>query len=168
MLLVAIQSWCSFQWCVSNEGRAATNGAIVFCWRGALPTLASVQRQQPLPKWSIQLHIVRNASEANFASTIRCKYWQSSYRDPLKSTRVLRRVQTDSESKSKLLYDRRSISQDVFVSSPLWNLWLEITSCGNVAVWNLRSCFCGAPSLTRRRVFSLQCNHSKVRIAQNP
>jgi hypothetical protein len=28
----------------------------------------------------------------------------------------------------------------------------DITSCRNVAVWNLRSCFCEAPSLTRGRV----------------
>jgi hypothetical protein len=28
--------------------------------------------------------------------------------------------------------------------------------------------FCGAPSLTRGRVCNLQCNHSMVRVAQNP
>jgi hypothetical protein len=36
--------------------------------------------------------------------------------------------------------------------APLWDLRPDITSCRNVAVWNLRSCFCGAPSLTRGRV----------------
>jgi hypothetical protein len=38
----------------------------------------------------------------------------------------------------------------------------------NVAVWNLWSCIYGAPSLTRGRVCNLQCNHSMVRVAQNP
>jgi hypothetical protein len=32
----------------------------------------------------------------------------------------------------------------------------------------LLSCFCGAPSLTRGRVCNLQCNHTMVRVAQNP
>jgi hypothetical protein len=29
---------------------------------------------------------------------------------------------------------------------PFWDLRPDITSCRNVAVWNLRSCFCGVPS----------------------
>jgi hypothetical protein len=29
--------------------------------------------------------------------------------------------------------------------APLWDLRPDITSCRNVAVWNLRSCFCGRP-----------------------
>jgi hypothetical protein len=37
-----------------------------------------------------------------------------------------------------------------------------------VSVWNLRSCIYWAPSLTRGRVCNLQCNHSMVRIAENP
>jgi hypothetical protein len=41
--------------------------------------------------------------------------------------------------------------------APLWDLRPDITFCRNVAVWNLRSCFCGAPSLTRRQVCNLQC-----------
>jgi hypothetical protein len=56
---------------------------------------------------------------------------------------------------SKLLYDWQSVSQSVSMSwhrAPLWHLRPDITSCRNVAVWNLRSCFCGAPSLTRGRV----------------
>jgi hypothetical protein len=69
----------------------------------------------------------------------------------------------DKAPKSNLIYDRRSVSQSVsqyvLVSSPLWDLWPDIISCSNVAVWNLRSCFRGAPSLTRRQVGSLQCNH---------
>jgi hypothetical protein len=67
-------------------------------------------------------------------------------------------------SKSKLLHDCQSVSQYVLA---LWNLRPDITSCRNVAVCNLRSCFCGAPSLTRAPVCNLQCNHSVVRVAQN-
>jgi hypothetical protein len=52
--------------------------------------------------------------------------------------------------------------------APLWDLWPDITSYPNVPVWNLRSCFCGAPSLTRGRVCNLQWNHSMVWVAQNP
>jgi hypothetical protein len=48
--------------------------------------------------------------------------------------------------------------------TPLWDLRPDITSCQNVAVWKLRPCFCGAPSLTRGRVCNLQCNHSMVRV----
>jgi hypothetical protein len=44
----------------------------------------------------------------------------------------------------------------------------NICSCRNVAIRNLRSCFCGAPSLRREQVCSLQCNNSMVRVAQNP
>jgi hypothetical protein len=36
--------------------------------------------------------------------------------------------------------------------APLWDLRPDITSCHNVAVLNLRSCFCGAPSLRRGRL----------------
>jgi hypothetical protein len=70
---------------------------------------------------------------------------------------------TLSSTKSKLPYDWRC--QYVLVWSQLWELWPDITSCRNVAVWKLRSCFCGTPSLTRGRVCSLQCNHSIVRVA---
>jgi hypothetical protein len=52
-------------------------------------------------------------------------------------------------SDSRLLYDWRSISQHV-----LEDLRPDITSCRNVAVWNLRSCFCGAPSLPDRMLYS--------------
>jgi hypothetical protein len=38
---------------------------------------------------------------------------------------------------------------------PLWDLRPDITFCRNVAVWNLWSSFCGAPSLTRGRVCNL-------------
>jgi hypothetical protein len=70
--------------------------------------------------------------------------------------------------KSKSRYDRMSVNQYVLVRAPLWDLRPDITSCWNIAVWNLRSFFCGAPSLTRGRVCNLQCNHSMVRVAQNP
>jgi hypothetical protein len=63
---------------------------------------------------------------------------------------------------------RLTVGRYVFVSSPLWDLRPDITSCRNVAVWKLRSCFCGAPSLTRGRVCNLHCNNSMVRVAQNP
>jgi hypothetical protein len=57
--------------------------------------------------------------------------------------------------KSKLLYDWQSVSQSVSMSwyrAPLWDLRPDVTSCRNVAVWNLRSCVYWAPSLTRGRV----------------
>jgi hypothetical protein len=38
---------------------------------------------------------------------------------------------------SKLLYDWRSVSQYVLLSSPLWDLWPDITSCLKVAVLSL-------------------------------
>jgi hypothetical protein len=40
-------------------------------------------------------------------------------------------------SKSKSCYDWRSVSQYVLVSSPLWNLWPDVTSCLKVAVLSL-------------------------------
>jgi hypothetical protein len=66
---------------------------------------------------------------------------------------------------------RLTVSQSVSMSwyrVPLWDLWPDIISCRNVAVWNLRSCIYWAPSLTRGRVCNLHCNHSIVRVAQNP
>jgi hypothetical protein len=66
---------------------------------------------------------------------------------------------------------RLTVSQSVSTSwyrASLWDLRPGITSCQNVAVLNLRSCFCGVLSLTRGRVCNLQCNHSMVRVAQNP
>jgi hypothetical protein len=48
----------------------------------------------------------------------------------------------------------RSVSQYVKVSSPLWDLWPDITFCPKAVFWNL-SCLCGAPSLTRGRVCHL-------------
>jgi hypothetical protein len=50
--------------------------------------------------------------------------------------------------KSKSHCDWRSDSQYVLVSSPIWNSWPDIF----ITVWQLRSCFCGAPPLTRGRV----------------
>jgi hypothetical protein len=52
--------------------------------------------------------------------------------------------------------------------APLWDLRPDITSCRNVAVWNLWFCIYWAPSLTRGRVCNLQYNHWIVRIAQKP
>jgi hypothetical protein len=53
---------------------------------------------------------------------------------------------TDCPAKSR--YDWRWVSQYVKVLSPLWNLRPDIISCQNVAVWNLRSCFCWEPYFT--------------------
>jgi hypothetical protein len=69
---------------------------------------------------------------------------------------------------SKLLYDWRSVSQYALVSSTLWDLRTDITSCRYMSVWNLRSCSCGAPSLMRIRVCNFHCSHSMVRVAQDP
>jgi hypothetical protein len=63
--------------------------------------------------------------------------------------------------------DSQSVSQSWY-RVPLRDLWPDIISCRNVAVWNLRSCIYGAPSLTRGRVCNLRCNHSMVRVTQNP
>jgi hypothetical protein len=62
--------------------------------------------------------------------------------------------------------DGQSVSMSWY-RAPLWNFWPDITFCWNVSVWNLRSCFCGAPSLTRRRVCNLQNKHSISWVAQN-
>jgi hypothetical protein len=62
---------------------------------------------------------------------------------------------------------RLTVGQSVSMSwyrAPLWDLRPNITSCRNVAVWNLRYCFCGAPSLTRERVCNLQCRAEPVTI----
>jgi hypothetical protein len=62
-------------------------------------------------------------------------------------------------SRSYFTTDGQPASQYVLLSSPLWDLLPDITSCRK-----LRSCFCGAPYLTKRRVCNLQCNHSMVRV----
>jgi hypothetical protein len=72
-----------------------------------------------------------------------------------------------SKSRSYATTDSQSVRMSWYWA-PLWDLQPDITSFQNVAVWNLWSCFCGAPSLTRERVCNLQCNHSMVRVAQNP
>jgi hypothetical protein len=70
-------------------------------------------------------------------------------------------------SRSYFTTDDLSVSVSWY-QAPLWDLRPDITSCRHVAVWKLRSCFCGAPSLTRGRICTLQCNHLMVRMAQNP
>jgi hypothetical protein len=50
--------------------------------------------------------------------------------------------------RSKLLYDWQSVSQSVSMSwyrTLLWDLRPDITSCRNVPIWNLQSCFVGRP-----------------------
>jgi hypothetical protein len=61
-------------------------------------------------------------------------------------------------SRSYFTTDGQSASM-CWYRAPLWDLRPDITFSRNVAVWNLRSCFYGAPSLTRGRVCNLQCNH---------
>jgi hypothetical protein len=65
-------------------------------------------------------------------------------------------------SKSKLLYDWRSVSMSQCLA--------HSGTCGQilVPVWKLLSYLNGAPSLTRRRVCNLQRNHSMVWVEQNP
>jgi hypothetical protein len=69
---------------------------------------------------------------------------------------------------SKLLYDWRSVSMSWY-RAPLWDLRPDITSCRNTAVWNLRSCFCGAPSLTRGRsaIYNVITQWSESRKTRN-
>jgi hypothetical protein len=78
-------------------------------------------------------------------------YWVP-YSSPLMTRRdyggsILTRLHTGftSTSKSKLLSyfmaNGRSVSQYILVSSPLWDMQPNITSCRNVAVWKLRSYF---------------------------
>jgi hypothetical protein len=54
-------------------------------------------------------------------------------------------------SKSKLCYDRRSAGQSVLEQST----HLGLTTRSLLLVWQLQSCSCGAPSLTRGRVCPL-------------
>jgi hypothetical protein len=93
-------------------------------------------------------------------------YCKSHARDMNKLWRLNAMLYYPSKSKSKLLYDWQSVCM-YWYRVPLWDLRPDIISCRNV-VWNLRSCIYGAPSLTRGRVCNLQCNHSIVRVAQNP
>jgi hypothetical protein len=57
--------------------------------------------------------------------------------------------------KSKSRYNWRSVSQYVKVSSPLWDLWPDITFCPKFVFWKLLFCLCGAPNLTGGRVYHL-------------
>jgi hypothetical protein len=61
--------------------------------------------------------------------------------------------------------DGHSFSMSWYRAS-VWDLRPDITSCRNVGAWNLRSCFCGAPSLTLGRVCNLQYNQTMVRVAR--
>jgi hypothetical protein len=63
--------------------------------------------------------------------------------------------------RSHITTDGQSVSQYVKVSSPLWDLWPNITFCPNVVFWKLLSCLCGAPSLTKGRGCHLSsvCNN---------
>jgi hypothetical protein len=74
------------------------------------------------------------------------------------------RLHTWRVTRSKLLYDWQS----VLVSSTLVGLVTRYYFLSECCCLKFGSCFYGAPSLTRGRVCSLQCNHSMVRVAQNP
>jgi hypothetical protein len=50
--------------------------------------------------------------------------------------------------------------------APLWDLRPDITSCRNVAVWNLRSCIYGAPSLWSRDSYITLWDHAMSRGVQ--
>jgi hypothetical protein len=66
-------------------------------------------------------------------------------------------------SRSYFTTDSQSVSQYVLASSTLVGL--------TTRYYFLSEYYCliwGAPSLTRGRVCNLQCNHSIVRVAQNP
>jgi hypothetical protein len=68
---------------------------------------------------------------------------------------------TLSEVKVKIIYHLRSVGQYTLVSG------IHLGPATNFSSF----CYyllCGAPSLTRGRVCSLQCNQSMVRVAQNP
>jgi hypothetical protein len=85
------------------------------------------------------------------------------------------------ESKAKVTLRptvSHSVSTEVEVEVTLWLTvsvsmsWCRAHSgiCDLILlpVWKLRSCFCGVPSPTRGQVCNLQCNHSMVRVVQNP
>jgi hypothetical protein len=68
---------------------------------------------------------------------------------------VFRRIiRLHSSQKSKSHYDRRSVSQYVLVSIPIWDFWIAIFFP------KLLSCLFGAPSLTRGRVYHLSVHSS--------
>jgi hypothetical protein len=102
----------------------------------------------------------------NFTSTLMFKSLKSCYMFRLTwASQIL--FGKSGGGRSYFTTDGQSVSM-FWYRAPLWDLRPDATSCRNVAVWNLRSCFCGAPSLTRGRVCNLRCNHSMVRVAQNP
>jgi hypothetical protein len=65
----------------------------------------------------------------------------------------------ESESESESLYNWRSISQYVLVSSPIWDFWPEI--CILFFFLNYSLVLFGAPSLTRGRVCHLSVYSSQ-------
>jgi hypothetical protein len=62
----------------------------------------------------------------------------------------------------RLAADSQSTSKSGYRAS-LWTID-QILSCSSFFVWQLRFSSFKAPSLTRKRVCSLQCNHSLVRL----
>jgi hypothetical protein len=83
-------------------------------------------------------------------------YW--GYTRSKQVQRTWTRVQLNNEVEVKVtlrLTVSQPISQYVLVSSPLWDLWPDITFYPKVIVWKLLSCLRGTPSLTRGRVCHL-------------
>jgi hypothetical protein len=88
-----------------------------------------------------------------------------------KRTKLVHKVSTNFCEAEVEVTLQLTVSQSVSMSwyrVPMWDLRPDIISCRNVAVWNFQSCIYWAPSLTRGWVCNLQCNHSMVRVAQNP
>jgi hypothetical protein len=68
-----------------------------------------------------------------------------------------------SESESELLYNWRSVSQSVLVSSPIWDFWPEIYIFFFFVSYSL---VFGAPSLTRGRVCHLSVYSQSTVVSQ--
>jgi hypothetical protein len=62
------------------------------------------------------------------------------------------------KSKTKLHYDRQSVGRSVLVSGTHLGTATNFPLLSLISFRQLRLCWCGAPSLTRERVFNLQCN----------
>jgi hypothetical protein len=123
--------------------------------------------------FTLAIQCVCGSSEVALESWRSCSLMESALVQVVVLTEVsttyvsLDRSRSRSRSRSYFTTASQSESMSWYRAS-LWDLRPDITSCRNVAVWNLRSCVYGAPSLTRGRVCNLQCNHSMVRVTHNP
>jgi hypothetical protein len=71
-------------------------------------------------------------------------------------TLYLRPLSVRAKSKSKLHYDRQSASPS-WCQAPIWDLRPIFPLLSLIMFRQLRGFWCGAPSVTRRRVCNLQC-----------